>query len=118
MHQSLPVETFPWEPTEKGKTSVSLVIDSKPAETTETANMGLAILNVLCPTQNLPVLKTHLWRGSSYLLPGMAPCHRAKMMYTPKYHNLRSSLSSPAFFQSQASPPQDKLSKVFQINGF
>lgn len=71
MHQSLLVETFPWEPTEKGNTSMSLVIDSKPAETTETANMGLAILNVLCPSQKLPVFQTQIWRGSSYLLPGM-----------------------------------------------
>lgn len=35
MHQSLLVETFPQEPPEKGNTSVSLAIDSKPAETTE-----------------------------------------------------------------------------------
>lgn len=117
MHQPLLVETFPWEPAKKGNTSVSLVIDSKPAETTETTNVGLTILNVLCPAQKLPVLQSQLWRGSSYLLPRMAPCYHAKMMNIPKCPHHRSSLS-PAFSQSQASPPQDKLSKVFQVSGF
>lgn len=35
MHQILLLETLPWEPSEKGNTSVSLAIDSQPAETTE-----------------------------------------------------------------------------------
>lgn len=103
-----------WE----GNTSVSLVIDSKPAQTTETADLGLAMVNVLRSTQKFSVFQTQLWRGSSYPLPGMAPCHCARMMHTPKCPHHRSSLSFPPFSQSQASPPQNKLSKVFNVNGF
>lgn len=55
MHEILLVETLPWEPFEKGNTSESLTIDSKPVETTEVANVGLTILSVLCPTQKLPL---------------------------------------------------------------
>lgn len=59
MHQILLVELLPWEPSEKGNTSGLLTVDCKPDETTEMiVNVGLAVLNALCPTQKLPLFLT------------------------------------------------------------
>lgn len=102
VYQILLVNLLPWELSEKGNTSVSVADDSKPAETTKMiANVSLAVLlNALCPSQKLPLFLTLIWRGSSYLLPGMAPCHHAKMTHNPSHPHQRSlspSLPSPCF---------------------
>lgn len=119
MHWILLVDMLPWEPPEKGNTSLSWQLNpSQLKQLREIADVGLAILSALFPTQKLPVFLALIWRRSSYLLPWMAPYHCAKMRHTPSHPHQRSFLSFPAFSQFQAPPPQNKLSEVFQINGF